>query len=93
MKYRGVDLEPSAKSADVYTDGGRWMREFYLVDDVLLATYPAYLKRTFRPFSSPGVHLIFAAKRDCMSEGTFNEKCQDLAAELHERCISQAMAM
>jgi exosortase/archaeosortase family protein len=93
MKYRGIDLEPSQECADVYTDGSRWMREFYLVDDLLLPTYPAYLRRTFRPRSSPGVHLIFATKRACMSAEDFNGKCQILAAKLHERCLSQAMAM
>ena len=93
MKYRGIDLSPSVNCAEVYTDGSRWMREFYLVDDLLISTYPAYLRRTFRPHSSPGVHLIFAAKCDRMGENDFNEQCQTLAEKLHQSCLSQAMAM
>lgn len=82
MKYRGIELEPSRENADVYTDGQHWMREFYIVDGRIVPSYRAYLLRTFRPRSSPGVHLIFYTKSDQMTPDAFNASCQQLAAFL-----------
>lgn len=82
MKYRGVELEPSHDCADVSTDGQRWMREFYLLDGRLVPGYASYVVRTFRPLSSPGVHLIFVAKCDLMSATAFDESCRKLAPRL-----------
>ena len=84
MKYRGVELEPTAECADVFTDGQRYMREFYLQEGDLITSYPAYIKQTFRPLSSPGVHLIFFTNCDQMKPEAFNESCQKLAVRLHE---------
>jgi hypothetical protein len=82
MKYRGVELEATRECGDVFTDGRRWMREFYLQDGQLVCSYQAYIWRTFRPRSSPGVHLIFVANSDQMSAGDFNQSCLELAARL-----------
>jgi exosortase/archaeosortase family protein len=85
MKYRGVDLEATTACPSVFTDGQRWMREFYLQDGLLVPSYRAYLVRTFRPLSSPGVHLIFFTNCDQMSAGDFNQACLELAACLDEK--------
>ena len=86
MKYRGVDLEPTPDCADVYTDGQRFMREFYMQQGRLIQSYPAYIWQTFRPRSSPGVHLIFVAKCDQTDAKVFNTACQELAERLHNLC-------
>jgi len=87
MKYRGVDLEQTRENADVFTDGQRWMREFYIQDGKLVAGYTAYIWRTFRPGSSPGVHLIFVTTRDQMTADAFNASCLQLAAQLDAKKI------
>jgi exosortase/archaeosortase family protein len=95
MKYRGVELEPTAECADVYSDGSRFMREFYLQEGNLIASYTSYIKQTFRPLSSPGVHLIFFTNCGQMSADEFNKSCLDLAARLHKLTldpVSQAGA-
>jgi hypothetical protein len=88
MKYRGVDLEPTRECADVFTDGHRWMREFYLQDGQLVPSYQAYLVRTFRPRSAPGVHLIFVTDRDQISAESFNQTCLGLAARIDGRNLA-----
>jgi hypothetical protein len=87
MKYRGVDLEPTPESADVFTDGHHWMREFYIEDGAMIPSYPAYILRTLRPGSSPGVHLIFVTDRDQMTPDQFNQSCLQLAARLDAKRI------
>jgi exosortase/archaeosortase family protein len=82
MRYRGVVLGPSEEDG-VMTDGGRWMREFFLHDGALLADYPAYLLRTSLPFSSPGVHVIASAPTSSMSARSFGSAAERLARELH----------
>lgn len=87
MKYRGIELEPSKANADVFTDGEHWMREFYIVDSRIVPSYRAYLLNTFRPCSSPGVHLIFYTKSDQMTPDEFNASCQHLAAVLDSKRV------
>lgn len=86
MRYRGVELQPTPECTDVYTDGDRLMREFYIQDGKLVTTYPEYILQTFRPRSSPGVHLIFATYRSEMDPETFNRHCMDLAVQLQVLC-------
>jgi exosortase/archaeosortase family protein len=88
MKYRGVELEPTRECTDVFTDGQRWMREFYLQDGQLVRSYQAYIWRTFRPRSSPGVHLIFVTNSDQMSAAAFNQACLELAAQLDVKKVA-----
>lgn len=89
MKYRGVELEPTSECADVFTDGPRLMREFYLQEGELITTYASYIKKTFRPRSSPGVHLIFVTNREHSTPAAFDLACQDLAARLHHLCLDE----
>ena len=83
MRFRGVILEDSPH-AGVMTDGGRWLKEYFLQDGALLADYPSYLRRTFLPFSSPGVHLVFAAPVGSMSASLFAETADKLARQLSQ---------
>jgi exosortase/archaeosortase family protein len=83
MRFRGVILRDSSYQG-VMTDGGRWMKEFFLHDGTLLADYPSYLRRTFLPFSSPGVHLVFAAPVGSMSASLFAQTTENLARQLGE---------
>ncbi len=87
MKYRGVELTPTAECGDVFTDGALFYREFFLQEDQLLTSYPEYMQHTFRPWSSPGVHLIFSVVNDSVNPAEFNETCQKLAQELHQMTV------
>lgn len=88
LKYRGVELVPSDEDSAVMTEGRHWYREFFLHEDELLASYPAYLKKTFRPRSDPGVHLIFVAPRGDIDAAGFAAACARLAEDLHRLSIS-----
>lgn len=89
MKYRGADLEHTHEAADVFTDGEQWIRECFLQNHQLHRDYSSYLRATFRPFSSPGTHLIFVARRTSLSATAFDTECQRLAAILTRRCESR----
>lgn len=64
------------------TEGDYWYREFFLHEGKLLNGYPDYLKKTFRPGASPGVHLIFVAPREGLGAPEFAALCHRLAEEL-----------
>jgi exosortase/archaeosortase family protein len=81
LRYRGVMLEPSSEEG-VMTDGDRWMREFFVQDGALLSDYPTYLRRTFLPFASPGVHIVVAAPVASMSAALFAQTADTLARQL-----------
>lgn len=89
LKYRGVELEPVGGCPSVFTDQEHWMREFYLQGGQLLSSYPDYIRQTFRPWASPGVHLIFVTNMKSMSAGSFNEVCVKLSQRLYERCQAE----
>lgn len=81
LRFRGVVLKPSPQEG-VMTDGGRWMREFFLHEGALVTDYSSYLRRTFLPFSSPGIHLVVAAPVGSMSASSFAQTADRLAREL-----------
>ena len=83
MKYRGIELTPSPECPDVFTDGKFLYREFFLQEKDLLASYTEYVQHTFRPWSSPGVHLIFTVAAPSENPNEFNSTCIALATELH----------
>jgi exosortase/archaeosortase family protein len=91
MRYRGVILRASGEEG-VMTDGGRWMKEFFLHDGSLLGDYPSYLRRTSLPFSSPGVHVIASAPSASMSARSFGDAVGRLALELHRLGGARAAA-
>ncbi len=83
LKYRGVELVPSDDEGSVMTEGEHWYREFFLHEGRLLTGYSDYLKKTFRPRASPGVHLIFVAPREGIGAPEFAVVCTRLAEDLH----------
>lgn len=87
LKYRGIELQPVEGSADVLTDGKNWFREFFLQDGHLLPDYPAYVRATFRPWSDPGVHLIFVSRQLAQQPAAFNAACEELAQKFYQECL------
>lgn len=93
LKYRGVDLRPSEECGSVMTDGDHWYREFFLHEDVLLRSYSAYVRKTFRPRADPGVHLIFVAPRERIGAMEFDAACETLAEDLYRRSRARDLAL
>lgn len=93
LKYRGVDLRPSDECGSVMTDGDHWYREFFLHEDVLLRSYSAYVRKTFRPRADPGVHLIFVAPRERIGAVEFDAACETLAEDLFRRSRARDLAL
>ena len=88
LKYRGIDLQPVEGCPQVLTDGKNWFREFFMQDGCLLPDYPAYLRATFRPWSDPGVHLIFVSPHESQQPGAFSSACEELAQKFYQECRS-----
>lgn len=82
LKYRGIEIEPVSADSTICSDGQNWLYECFLQDHQLLATYPAYLRSTSTPGSSPGVHVIFIVPQKMMSVEHFEKSCHDLATQL-----------
>ncbi|MCX6857064.1 MAG: archaeosortase/exosortase family protein [Verrucomicrobia bacterium] len=89
LKYRGIDVENVKERPLVFTEGHHWFREFFLQDGKLLPDHTAYVKSTFRPWSDPGVHLIFATLCDKQSPTDFSADCERLANQFHLLCLPQ----
>jgi exosortase/archaeosortase family protein len=89
LKYRGIDVASVEESPLVLTEGRHWFREFFVQDDQLLSDYATYVKSTFRPWSDPGVHLIFVSLREKQSSADFNASCEQLARLFHQQCHPQ----
>jgi exosortase/archaeosortase family protein len=89
MKYRGIELTPTKDCAEVFTDGKFFYREFFLHQKDLLASYPEYLQHTFRPWTSPGIHLIFSVATESVNPNEFNSTCIALATELHGMTLKE----
>jgi exosortase/archaeosortase family protein len=62
LRFRGAELRESGIPG-VLTDGKSWYLESFLQDGRLIQNYSDYLRNTWMPFTSPGVHLI--AQADC----------------------------
>ena len=86
LKYRGIDVEPVVECPTVFTEGKHWFREFFLQDGNLISDYTGYVKSTFRPWSPPGVHLIFVCLKDQQEPQAFSDACEVLARHFHEQC-------
>lgn len=83
MSYRGVRLQPTSHAA-VQTDGQHWMQEFFLVGQDLIPTYRSYLRRTLRPFSPAGVHVIMVGPKTATTPERFAAEAESLARRLQE---------
>lgn len=89
LKYRGIEVASVEKTPLVFTEGRHWFREFFLQDGHLLTDYAAYVKSTFRPWSDPGVHLIFVSLCEKQSPAEFSAACEQLADQFHRQCSTQ----
>ena len=90
MKYRGVSLLASDECPDVFTNDTHWYREFFLHDGQLCLSYARYLKHSFRPGSSPGVHLVAVVPKAKFSAEAFNGLACDLAQGIHQRMVGKS---
>jgi len=88
LKYRGIELQPVEGCPQVLTDGKNCFREFFLQDGHLLLDYPAYVRSTFRPWSDPGVHLIFVSAHETQQPEVFNATCEKLAQLFYHECLN-----
>lgn len=89
LKYRGIEVESHRECPLVFTEGRHWFREFFLQDGQMLPDYAAYVKSTFRPWSDPGVHLIFVSLREKQTPEAFSAACEQLAAQFYQQCVPQ----
>jgi exosortase/archaeosortase family protein len=98
LKFRGADLRESGIPG-VLTDGQFWYSESFLQDGRLISTYSEYLRNTWMPFTSPGVHLI--AQANCLrlpaesfqqqSSGWFQKIAERSHDRLHSRPVLHAL--
>jgi hypothetical protein len=78
LSYRGRKLVPDPGAKCLYHDNELWLTEAFLMPDGELCDYPAYLRRTLVPFSSPGVHLIASAPRGEIDPARFESTARRL---------------
>lgn len=83
MLYRGITLRPSENAPSVLSDGKFWRKEFFLQDGKLLNSYRDYLRATFWPWTSAGLHLIASAPIHTMSAGAFSQEVERATQQLH----------
>jgi hypothetical protein len=84
LKYRGVELVPSADVPEVFTDGTHWMKEYFLQGGQLLQSHRDYVLSTLGPGSSAGVHLILISKKSSMPAADFSRKAGRISQELYD---------
>lgn len=89
LKYRGIEVTHADECPLVLTEGRHWFREFFLQDGQMLPDYAAYVRSTFRPWSDPGVHLIFVSLREKQTAAEFSAECDLLATQFHQLCTPQ----
>ncbi len=89
MQYRGVTLQDTPGQPSVCHDDEHFFREFFLQGGRLINTYGEYLAATAVPRSSPGVHLIFVAKKESMSPEDFDRMATETARRLVEKMAPQ----
>jgi exosortase/archaeosortase family protein len=90
LKFRGTDVTPVADNSPVFTDGENWMREFFLQDHALHQDYSSYVRSTFRPWASPGVHLICVVPKGKLTHAEFDQQSLKIATTLHRLCESRS---
>lgn len=89
LKYRNIELTPSAETPDVLTDGTHWMREYYLQNGKLLQNHPQYVISTLGPFSAAGVHLILVTKQSSMGATEFAREAGKISAQLYAMILQE----
>jgi len=84
LKYRGVDLTPSADTPEVFSDGTHWMKEYYLQNGKLLQNHREYVMSTLGPGSAAGVHLILVTAQSSMGSAEFAVEAGKISRRLYE---------
>ena len=87
LKYRGIEVAGVENCPLVFTEGRHWFREYFIQDGQILPDYSSYVKSTFRPWSDPGVHLIFVTLSEKQSSEEFSAECERLANQFYQLCI------
>ena len=84
LKFRGTDLRESGIPG-VLTDGKSWYSESFLQDGRLISSYSDYLRSTWMPFTSPGVHLIAHADCHRLPADSFQQQAVGWFQKISER--------
>jgi exosortase/archaeosortase family protein len=84
LKYRGIELTPTADEPEVFTDGTHWMKEYYLQNGKLLQNHQEYVMSTLGPGSAAGVHLILVSQESAMSAKEFSVEAGKISHRLYE---------
>ena len=87
LKYRGIEVARVENCPLVFTEGRHWFREYFIQDGQILPDYASYVKSTFRPWSDPGVHLIFVTLSEKQSPEEFSAECERLVNQFYQLCI------
>ena len=74
LRYRGITTKPVARCPGVESDTKHWLAEAFLMPDGRLLDYRGYLRASFLPFSSPGIHLIAGAPKESLSPEQFRQE-------------------
>ena len=82
MQFRGVSLQPSTRFSNVYSGDGRWMREYFVLNQKLVGNYQSYLVATFLPFKSPGAHVMVSASDAELTEAEFAAEAGAIMAQI-----------
>jgi hypothetical protein len=81
LQYRGHPPRPGPEP-EVLSYEGEWLTEFFLMPGGHLLDYRQYLRATFWPYSSSGVHLIFSVPQQSMTAGEFRSMAKTYALRL-----------
>jgi exosortase/archaeosortase family protein len=89
LKYRGVELTPSADTPEVFSDGTHWLKEYYLQNGKLLQNHREYVISTLGPGTSAGVHLILVTDQSSMAAKDFAVEAGKISAHLYEMIMAE----
>ncbi len=89
LKYRGVELTPSADTPEVFSDGTHWMKEYYLQNGKLLQNHKEYVLSTLGPGTSAGVHLILVTNQSSMGAQEFSVEAGKISSHLYEMMMQE----
>lgn len=89
FKYRGVTLTELDAPGNLSTDGTRVYKEYFLTGGALLDSYAEYVRHTFYPGASPGVHFIVVAPQEKLSVDEMVKLADRLANQFAQICQKQ----
>lgn len=83
LQYRGHNAKPTSDGRVLEYEGD-WLTEFFLMPDGRLIDYKEYLRATFWPFTSSGVHVIASMPQGVISDGEFRALAEESVQRLAE---------